>query len=612
MIETRTIEPGGRKWWIRPALAAPILADGWPPDSPERLEPVKRGSGRAISRFRSGGRGFFVKVYAGGGPLGRLRALLGLGRARREWDALLAARRAGLDVPEPVALARSGPEVLVTAEVEGGRRLDEYLFERYFEPLPGDPPYPGARPPELVAVYRRRVRPAEAVSPRDLAHRLAALVAQLAEADLYLPDLHPGNILIAGDPRGWRLYLVDLAEAIRPAPDEAVLQHLMQLEHFFEPIATAAERIRCLGRLGDLLGRPLDARAVWRATEVYRRRFYRHRDQRTRRESKYFARLAAGRWRGWAAADWAEAVAEFLAASPSGLPDCQPSGMPEAGGAAVLKEGRTSSVWRVTLPDGRPAVLKRHNRAGQRALRNVGRPSRSLAAFRKGHAMLVRGVATARPAAAADFRGGPGRRQTVLLTEPVEGRTLPDWLRGGPPPGERRRVTWRLARAIRRLHDAGFSHRDLKAPNVLVTPPPGSRPVLVDLDGLREAWYVSNGRRARDLMRLSVSLDEWGVARRTDRLRFLRAYLGRRGSPSPITIRARRSLDAEALFRPPGSRRVDGPAGAAEAQRGEASEPRPRPPESLATLTATNVRRWWGRIARLSARKMEALRRKGP
>ena len=592
MIETRTIQPGGRKWWIRPALAAPILADGWPPDFPERLEPVKQGSGRTISRFRSGGRGFFVKAYAAGGPLGRLRTLLGLGRARREWDALLAARKAGLDVPEPVALARSGAEVLITAEVEGGRRLDEYLFERYFEALPGDPPYPGARPPELVAVFRRRVRPEGAISPRDLAHRLAALVAQLAEADLYLPDLHPGNLLIAGGPGAWRLHLVDLAEAVRPAPDEAVLQHLMQLEHFFEPIATAAERVRCLGRLGELLGRPLDARAVTRASEAYRRRFYRHRDQRTRRESKYFARLAVGQWRGWAAADWAEAVGEFLAAAPSGI-DAPPA-TAGAGEAAVLKEGRTSSVWRVTLPGGRPLVLKRHNRAAERALRNVGRPSRSLAAFRKGHAMLIRGIATARPAAAADLRGGPGRRQTVLLTEPVDGRTLPDWLRGGPPPSERRRVTWRLARAIRRLHDAGFWHRDLKAPNVLVTPPPGSRPVLVDLDGLGDGWHVSNGRRARDLMRLSVSLDEWGLARRTDRLRFLRAYLGRRGSPSAITIRARRS------------------AGAAKARRGEAREARPRPPESLATLTAANVRRWWRRIARLSARKQEALRRKGP
>jgi len=577
MIETRTIAPDGRTWHLRPALAEPLVADGWPPDRPERLAVVKRGRGRVVSRFESGGRGFYVKTYAAGGAIGRLRAWLGFGPGRREWDALLAAREAGLDVPEPVALARGGPEVLVTAEVAGSRRLDEYLFDRYFEPLPGDPPYPGARPPELVAVYRRRLlRPEGTLSPRDLAYRLADLVAQLAEADLYLPDLHPGNLLVAGEPGAWRLYLVDLAEAVHPAPDEAVLQHLMQLEHFFEPIASPAERMRCLARVEELLGRRIDARAVQRATEVYRRRFYGRRDHRVRHESKYFRRLAAGAWRGWATADWAEAAEALLTERPAGLGD--------AGEAEVLKQSRTSSVWRMTLAGGRPVVLKRHNRAGERPLQR----SRAVAAFRKGHAMLTRGIATARPAAAAALRSDAGRRESVLLAEAVDGRTLPEWLRGRPPALARRHLAWRLAQLVRRLHDAGFAHRDLKAPNIMVTP--DGRPVLVDLDGLRgSGWHVSEGRRARDLMRLSVSLDEWGVARRTDRLRFLRAYLGRRGCPAPITVRARSSKRS----------------GPAARRRGETPDAGVSVP-----LTAKRLRRWWRRIARLSLRKMETLRRK--
>ena len=130
----------------------------------------------------------------------------------------------------------------------------------------------------------------------------------------------------------------------------------------------------------------------------------------------------------------------------------------------------------------------------------------------------------------------------------------------------------RLAHLVRRMHETGFSHRDLKAPNILVAPAHGPRaqPVLVDLDGLAYKGYVSEGRRAKDLMRLSVSLDEWGVARATDRLRFLRAYLAPAGCLAPITTRRRRG--------------------------------RAEPGETL--------RRWWERIERLSIRKWATLQRK--
>ena len=569
MAETRIIEHGGRRWSIRSEAAEPLLADGWPPDRPERLTPIKAGVRRRILRFESAGRGYYAKVYESGGPLRCLRAWLGLGPGRREWDALLAALAAGLDVPEPVALALGPPEALITREIAGGRRLDEYLFERYFEAGPNDPPCPGARPPELVATFRRRrVPPEGTIDPRILAYRLASLVAQLAEADLYLPDLHPGNILIRGTPGDWRLALVDLAEA-REASSDSPLEHLMQLEHFFEPLATPAERRRCLVHLKELLPAAPSAREIARTTAIYRMRFYLRRDRRTRRQSKYFRRVAAGQWRGWATADWADAV-EGLFASAAGSGR---RGDLFGDRATPLKEGRTSTVWRVRLDDGRTLIAKRHNRARPRGLLGA---SRSMAAFRRGHALLVRGIPTARPAAAVDLRRAGAVVDTILMTEPVEkAQPLSEWLRSRPPAAHRRHVTWQLARLIRRMHACGLAHRDLKAPNILVAPAggPNPRPVLVDLDGLVRTRHVSVRRRMQNLMRLSVSLDEWGVARETDRLRFLRAYLAPRGCPAPITLLTRRRGKIEA---------------------------------------AKRLRRWWKRIARLSERKLEALRRKTP
>jgi serine/threonine protein kinase len=123
------------------------------------------------------------------------------------------------------------------------------------------------------------------------------------------------------------------------------------------------------------------------------------------------------------------------------------------------------------------------------------------------------------------------------------------------------------------MHEAGFSHRDLKAPNILVSPAHGRwvRPVLVDLDGLAYKGTVAEGRRAKDLMRLSVSLEEWGVARATDRLRFLQAYLAPPGVPGAATTRGRRRGDTE-------------------------------PGRELA--------RWWRRIERFCVAKRQALSRK--
>jgi len=593
MDAIETIERDGRRWWVRPAAAEPLLAAGWPPGRPEHLAAFKQGRRRTVYRCEAGGAAYFVKSFPAQGLLRRLRARFGLGPGRREWRALLAARAAGLDVPEPVALAHGDHEILVTREIPGARRLDEYLFEQYFEAAAADdPPYPGARPPELVALYRcRRTPPAGTITPRALAAGLADLVARLAEADLYLPDLHPGNILISGGPEAWRLSLVDLAEAERPAPPESTVEHLVQLEHFFEPIASVAERLRCLDRVGQILGDTIEAALVTRATADYRREFYRHRDRRTRQESKYFARIKvaallpsqapqgnaltfgsrlsgglAGVWRGWATADWGDAINALLANG---------SLSPDQPGATRLKPpGRTADIWRLTLPDGRGLVLKRHKRAGRRRPGQALLGTRSRAAFRKGHALLARGIATARPAAAVDLRRRGAVKDTLLATE-VATATVPlsEWLRQGPPARERRRLIRALAQMLRRMHDAGFSHRDLKAPNILVTHggPCGPRPVLVDLDGVRGGLRVSAGRRGKDLMRLSVSLDEWGVGRLTDRLRFLRTYLGRSGCPGAITILGRRRGD---------------------------------------TGAAVRLRRWWRRIARAGDRKMARLRRK--
>ena len=92
---------------------------------------------------------------------------------------------------------------------------------------------------------------------------------------------------------------------------------------------------------------------------------------------------------------------------------------------------------------------------------------------------------------------------------------------------------------MRTLHAFRYSHRDLKADNILVSPQgsilgarelrevpgAGDRLWLIDLVGLRRCAKLSRERKMRDLARLHRSFRDDPSLSRPDRLRFLLLYL---------------------------------------------------------------------------------------
>ncbi len=198
-------------------------------------------------------------------------------------------------------------------------------------------------------------------------------------------------------------------------------------------------------------------------------------------------------------------------------------------------------IVRARLPLGRRSVAVAYKRYRPRNawkwLCSFFRRSRARRAWRLGRALLVQGIATARPLAMVERRRGLLRRESYLATEWIEGAEnlhLFGWRLAERPLDERLQCAGECAESlgqlIGRMHARQITHRDLKGANLLVgqtVEGSGNSDLttwLVDLDGVRLTKRLSPARRAADLARLAAGLPAHPWVSRTVCWRFLRAY----------------------------------------------------------------------------------------
>jgi tRNA A-37 threonylcarbamoyl transferase component Bud32 len=163
---------------------------------------------------------------------------------------------------------------------------------------------------------------------------------------------------------------------------------------------------------------------------------------------------------------------------------------------AVLKEGRSSTVvaW------GSWVVKRVNQKRWRNRVLDRFRPGRAPRALRTAFRLEISSIPAA-PVAAAGQRTEAGLvTRGYLVSEWIQGARHADAALAAGSAADRRRLLQGIAGLVARIHDAGLSHRDLKAGNVLVTADGALR--LVDLDGLREVHPVGAHRAARDLARL--------------------------------------------------------------------------------------------------------------
>jgi serine/threonine protein kinase len=186
------------------------------------------------------------------------------------------------------------------------------------------------------------------------------------------------------------------------------------------------------------------------------------------------------------------------------------------------------------------------------SLANLFRRSPCLRSWQNGHAFLDCLLPTPRPIAVWHPRRFGLLREGYLLTEKIsDAEDLHQYLHRVQtlPIAKRisllRNVLHELGRQIRKLHERGWAHRDLKATNILVQKSSGLQPPIdavagnrhnqlgedrfriwfIDLVGAWRPWRLRESRRQKDLSRLNSSFCSSQHLSRSDRLRFLRAYL---------------------------------------------------------------------------------------
>jgi heptose I phosphotransferase len=144
-------------------------------------------------------------------------------------------------------------------------------------------------------------------------------------------------------------------------------------------------------------------------------------------------------------------------------------------------------------------------------------------------ALAAIGIPVMRVVACGERLHGDGRLESFLLTEELAGYgELAGFLRQRISPGrELSRLVRQVAAIARRLHAAGYNHRDLNCYHFLVKERrPGEFDIrLIDLQRLQRRRWLRRRWIVKDLAQLAVSAPAECIRCR-EKIAFLRHYLG--------------------------------------------------------------------------------------
>jgi tRNA A-37 threonylcarbamoyl transferase component Bud32 len=541
------IDLRGVSWKLRADLATAVLPHlqsavlGLELDG--AVETVKSGPHRTVYRLHTPAGEFYLKHFRTNAWKGLVQTLVRQSKAERE--ASVARRIAALGLPtfEPIALGsirRHGllaDSFLASRGIPNSLPLDEFVATHFLAE------------PEVSSGRHAKLRQA-------LATAIGELCARLHLAGVEHADFHAANILVRQEPDGRpRLWLIDLhpVNFHGELSDRTRYRNLAYLHQFFVGKSTRADRLRFY-RAYQKAWRQREARGGIKSTETCRAiestldrqeiatlessltqgafRGWQRADRAWRRGNRHVKKLAgpAGDCRGLAALDrqWLDNLRD------------DPEQLFRGDSVIWHKQAARHRVAEVQLPDELAHVAKRafykciESREGWRSWLARVRELPVRKAWEFGHALLRRNIDTPKPILCLERTPSqPGR--SYLLTEAIpQTRSAADFLgRDWLGLSQVEQRCWLLARArrlawqMRRLHESAFDHRDLKFANLLVsTELEDPRIWFLDLDGMRVWRHLPQQRMVQNLARIQVSAQSHALGTRSDRVRFLKWYLG--------------------------------------------------------------------------------------
>lgn len=304
-------------------------------------------------------------------------------------------------------------------------------------------------------------RYARETTPQTMIHELCALTARLHALGLSQQDSHLGNYLYADA----RWFVLDAGGCRRVRDSErARLRSASRLLAQFDArdvvdfagyarslgIASAADRLR---------------RAWRRALRARLRAIHR----KAGRECTEFRALVDGAGgRGLCRRERYDTASALLR-----------TGLAEPGaGDALLKDGNSTTVYRVAREDGDFVVKRYNNKSLWHGIRRRLRASRARRSWRNGAVLRALGVRTPRPLLFFEERPALAAGRAWLVTDYSDGVPLSTLSQDALREHE---LAAPLAALMRVLAEAGVRHGDLKASNILLHE---GELVLIDLDGM--------------------------------------------------------------------------------------------------------------------------------
>jgi tRNA A-37 threonylcarbamoyl transferase component Bud32 len=357
---------------------------------------------------------------------------------------------------------------------------------------------------------------------------VAALIRKAHDRGFYQRDLHLENFLVREGASQFEVFLIDLQRVfIGPVLGAGPRWENLAVLHGGCTTASRTDRLRFLrAYLSSPLPFPADIRRIAvdleRKGQRHRFRLWRSRQRRCVAENREFAKVQAGDFSGFTRRDFRnEGLGDWLA---------RPEQIFERPETKIIKNSTTTTVGLLSC-GGKSLYVKRYNRQTLGyAFKNLLRASRGRRGWIVFNSLRMRDIPAPLPLAYIERRRWRVLLESYLIAGAVPGENLAQIAKrcgeGKIRLRDKRVLVEELALLLRRMHDRGIAQRDLKSENIIAEQTGGGnwRISIVDADGI-SLGRVSRRTRAKNIGRLARSFLGQPAVVRTDRLRFLLAYL---------------------------------------------------------------------------------------